>query len=87
MTQSNGRITIEAMMPPPACDDSDLGLIITSYSIHYTKLYEALDVTIQAQILELLKSLQERLNMALLLITHDLGVVEKVCERVSYNFV
>ncbi len=42
----------------------------------------ALDVTIQAQILDLLKSLQKQLGMALLLITHDLGVVAEVCDRV-----
>ncbi len=42
----------------------------------------ALDVTIQAQILGLLKDLQQRLGMALLLITHDLGIVRKVADRV-----
>ncbi|MGQ9366743.1 ABC transporter ATP-binding protein [Azospirillum sp. ST 5-10] len=42
----------------------------------------ALDVTIQAQILELLKDLQQRFGMALLLITHDLGVVRKMADRV-----
>lgn len=41
----------------------------------------ALDVTIQAQILHLLKTLREELNSALLLITHDLGVVAGNCER------
>ncbi|HEX7120221.1 MAG TPA: ABC transporter ATP-binding protein [Longimicrobiales bacterium] len=42
----------------------------------------ALDVTIQAQILELLAELRERLGMAMILITHDLGVVAEVCDRV-----
>jgi len=42
----------------------------------------ALDVTIQAQILELMKDLQEKLQMSIILITHDLGVVAEVCERV-----
>ncbi len=42
----------------------------------------ALDVTVQAQILELLKSLQSELGMALLLITHDLGVVRRMADRV-----
>ncbi len=42
----------------------------------------ALDVTIQAQILKLLKDLQERLNMAILLITHDLGVVANMADEV-----
>jgi len=42
----------------------------------------ALDVTIQAQIMELLASLQKQLGLAILLITHDLGVVAEFCERV-----
>jgi microcin C transport system ATP-binding protein len=42
----------------------------------------ALDVTIQAQVLELLKDLQQRLGMAMLLITHDLAVVRKMADRV-----
>jgi len=42
----------------------------------------ALDVTIQAQILTLLKDLQQRLGMALLLITHDLNIVRKVADKV-----
>jgi peptide/nickel transport system ATP-binding protein len=43
----------------------------------------ALDVTIQAQILELLRRLQAERGMAVLLITHDLGVVAEVCHRVA----
>ena len=42
----------------------------------------ALDVTTQAQILELLDDLKERLGMAMLLITHDLGVVAQTAQRV-----
>jgi microcin C transport system ATP-binding protein len=42
----------------------------------------ALDVTVQAQILELLKDLQGRLGMAILFITHDLGIVRKIADRV-----
>ena len=42
----------------------------------------ALDVTVQAQILALIKELQERLGMALLLITHDLGIVRAMADRV-----
>lgn len=42
----------------------------------------ALDVTIQAQILELLLDLKKRYNMAVLLITHDLGIVRKMADRV-----
>ena len=42
----------------------------------------ALDVTVQAQILKLLKELQQKFNMALLLITHDLGIVRHMADRV-----
>ena len=42
----------------------------------------ALDVTIQAQILQLMKNLNDQLNTAVMLITHDLGVVAETCERV-----
>ncbi len=42
----------------------------------------ALDVTIQAQILDLMKQLQKKENMSMLLITHDLGVVAEMCDRV-----
>ena len=46
----------------------------------------ALDVTIQAQILDLLKSLQQRLGMAILLITHDLAVVAQMAHRVALMY-
>ena len=46
----------------------------------------ALDVTIQAQILELLRDLQRRLGLALLLITHDLGVVAEMADRVAVMY-
>ena len=42
----------------------------------------ALDVTIQAQILELMQKLQEELGMAIIMITHDLGVVAQMCDEV-----
>ncbi|CAM3849240.1 ABC transporter ATP-binding protein [Cohnella lubricantis] len=42
----------------------------------------ALDVTIQAQIMELMKDLQKQMNTSIILITHDLGVVADVCDRV-----
>jgi peptide/nickel transport system ATP-binding protein len=42
----------------------------------------ALDVTIQAQILELMAGLQKKIGMSMILITHDLGVVAEVCDRV-----
>lgn len=43
----------------------------------------ALDVTIQAQILELLKDLKEKLNVAMVFITHDMGIVADTCDRVT----
>jgi oligopeptide/dipeptide ABC transporter ATP-binding protein len=46
----------------------------------------ALDVTIQAQILELIKELQQRMGMALLLITHDLGVVAERADEVAIMY-
>ncbi|MFS1515580.1 ABC transporter ATP-binding protein [Bacillus sp. SCS-151] len=46
----------------------------------------ALDVTIQAQILELLKDLQEKMDMAVIFITHDLGVVANVADRVAVMY-
>ncbi|HEY1747681.1 MAG TPA: ATP-binding cassette domain-containing protein, partial [Xanthobacteraceae bacterium] len=42
----------------------------------------ALDVTVQAQIIELLQDIQKRLGMSLLFITHDLGIVRKIAQRV-----
>ena len=46
----------------------------------------ALDVTIQAQILDLLKRLQQQFGMGMLLITHDLGVVAEACQRVAVMY-
>ena len=43
----------------------------------------ALDVTIQAQILELLKDLKQQLNVAMVFITHDMGIVADTCDRVT----
>lgn len=46
----------------------------------------ALDVTIQAQILTLMKSLQKELGMGIIMITHDLGVVAEMCDRVAVMY-
>ncbi|TMD15338.1 MAG: ABC transporter ATP-binding protein [Chloroflexi bacterium] len=46
----------------------------------------ALDVTIQAQILDLMRDLQSRLKMSILLITHDLGVVAETCKQVAVMY-
>ncbi len=46
----------------------------------------ALDVTIQAQILELMQQLQQDMGMAILFITHDLGTVAKMCDRVAVMY-
>jgi len=43
----------------------------------------ALDVTIQAQVLEMIKELKEKYNTSMLLITHDLGIVAEICDEVS----
>ena len=46
----------------------------------------ALDVTIQAQVLDLISNLQEKLGTSVLLITHDLGVVAEVCKKVAIMY-
>ena len=46
----------------------------------------ALDVTIQAQILELMMDLKEKLGMAIIMITHDLGVVASMCDRIAVMY-
>ena len=46
----------------------------------------ALDVTIQAQILELMMALKDKLGMAIIMITHDLGVVASMCERIAVMY-
>ena len=46
----------------------------------------ALDVTIQAQILELMKDIQRKTGMAIIFITHNLGVVAEICDRVSVMY-
>jgi peptide/nickel transport system ATP-binding protein len=46
----------------------------------------ALDVTIQAQILALLRDLQQQYGMSILLITHDLGVIAEICDRVAVMY-
>lgn len=46
----------------------------------------ALDVTIQAQILELMQELKQKLGMSIIMITHDLGVVASMCERIAVMY-
>ena len=47
---------------------------------------QALDVTIQAQILELMKDLQKNLNSSLLMITHNLGIIAELCQTVAVMY-
>jgi oligopeptide/dipeptide ABC transporter ATP-binding protein len=46
----------------------------------------SLDVTIQAQFLKLLKEIQQEQNLAMIMVTHDLGIVAKVCDRVAVMY-
>ena len=46
----------------------------------------ALDVTIQAQVLELMQNLKKEFNTAMIMITHDLGIVAEICERVAIMY-
>jgi len=46
----------------------------------------ALDVTIQAQFLKLIKAIQQELSLAMIVVTHDLGIVAKVCDRVAVMY-
>lgn len=46
----------------------------------------ALDVTIQAQVLEMMEKLRQKLNTSLILITHDLGIVAQMCEKVAIMY-
>lgn len=46
----------------------------------------ALDVTIQAQVLQMMKELKEKLNTAMIMITHDLGVVAQTCDKVAIMY-
>lgn len=46
----------------------------------------ALDVTIQAQVLDMMSELKEKLNTSMVLITHDLGVVAQTCDKVAIMY-
>jgi len=46
----------------------------------------ALDVTIQAQFLRLLKEIQQASNISMIVVTHDFGIVAKVCDRVAVMY-
>ena len=46
----------------------------------------ALDVTIQAQVLDLMRNLREKYNMAMIMITHDLGIVAEICDEVAVMY-
>ena len=46
----------------------------------------ALDVTIQAQILDMMQELKEKINTSIILITHDLGIVAEICDKVAIMY-
>ena len=46
----------------------------------------ALDVTIQAQVLEMMRELKEKMNTAMIMITHDLGIVARICDKVGIMY-
>ena len=46
----------------------------------------ALDVTIQAQVMNLIKGLKEKLGTSMILITHDLGIVAEICDKVAIMY-
>ena len=46
----------------------------------------ALDVTIQAQVMEMMERLKEQFDMAMLLITHDLGLIARICDNVAVMY-
>jgi oligopeptide transport system ATP-binding protein len=63
-----------------------MGLICSPKLLIADEPTTALDVTIQAQILELMKEIQEKTHMAIIFITHNLGVVAEICDKVSVMY-
>ncbi len=63
-----------------------MGLICNPKMLIADEPTTALDVTIQAQIIELMKEIQEKTQMAIIFITHNLGVVAEICDRVSVMY-
>jgi oligopeptide/dipeptide ABC transporter ATP-binding protein len=63
-----------------------MGLVLSPQLLIADEPTTALDVTIQAQILDLMRALQNRWNTAVILITHDLGVVAEMAERVAVMY-
>ena len=63
-----------------------MGLICSPKLLIADEPTTALDVTIQAQILELMKDLQKKNNMSIIFITHNLGVVAEICDKVSVMY-
>nr|MBQ6242221.1 ABC transporter ATP-binding protein [Lachnospiraceae bacterium] len=63
-----------------------LGLACTPKLLIADEPTTALDVTIQAQVLELMKDLKDQMNMSMLMITHDLGIVAEVCDEVAVMY-
>ena len=59
---------------------------LQSSAYHCREPTTALDVTIQAQVLALMSELREKFGTAMLLITHDLGVVAEICDKVAIMY-